>query len=211
MSVCQGRQKGVFMEKYKVCPSCGKHNLPSLLECLDCETDLTSVRNTDKETEKRQSKLLRQDKQNGIEYVRMCDCGCTNTIGSRKCNECGEDISDVVPSSLETWECCKYVLATADGSYTFEWKDSSIVIGRENAMQEYLCKKPYVSRRHAKLLVEDGMMYIENLSGTNYTFVNNKKIEEKKLVNIGDEIALGGNESNGVRQGEAAYFVLRRV
>ena len=39
------------LEKYKVCPECGKHNAPNLLECRFCEADLTGCKIVDKTTE----------------------------------------------------------------------------------------------------------------------------------------------------------------
>jgi pSer/pThr/pTyr-binding forkhead associated (FHA) protein len=78
-------------------------------------------------------------------------------------------------------------------------------------MQEYLCNKPYVSRLHAKIVKADGKIYVENLSGTNFTFVNNQKITGKTELHIDDEIGLGGNETNGERQEGAAYFALRNI
>ncbi len=41
------------MEKFKICPYCGAKNLPTALECDSCETDLSTVRVTDEETNKR--------------------------------------------------------------------------------------------------------------------------------------------------------------
>ena len=55
------------------------------------------------------------------------------------------------------------------------------------------------------------MIYIENLSNTNFTFVNNQKIAEKTELHVDDEIGLGGNETNGSRQSGAAYLILRNV
>ena len=39
------------MEKFKICPVCGMHNKPNMIECIGCETDLTSVKATDEATE----------------------------------------------------------------------------------------------------------------------------------------------------------------
>ena len=67
-------------------------------------------------------------------------------------------------------------------------------------MKEYLADKAYVSRQHAKIMKDDNKVYIENLSNTNFTFVNNQKIAEKTELHVDDEIGLGGNETNGCRQ-----------
>ena len=85
------------------------------------------------------------------------------------------------------------------------------VIGREAQLKEYLSSKVYVSRQHAKLTVVAEKVFIENLSQTNKTFLNNEEIssETPTAVNNGDEIGLGGKVINGARQENAAYFVFQ--
>lgn len=200
------------MEKFKICPVCGMHNKPNMIECLECETDLTSVKATDEETER--AKIDVQE--NGVskaqeEYVRICDCGAVNSATAKKCAECGEDISDIAPTLNEQRDECSLALTSVDGTYVFEIKEGEVTIGREHEMKEYLMNKPYVSRQHAKLIKEADKVFIENLSGTNYTFVNNQRIAERTELKLDDEIGLGGNEVNGKRQDEAAYLVLRSI
>jgi pSer/pThr/pTyr-binding forkhead associated (FHA) protein len=50
-----------------------------------------------------------------------------------------------------------------------------------------------VSRRHARLLVEGGQYFVEDLNSTNFTFVNKQKVAPKSrhLLNDGDEIRCG--------------------
>lgn len=69
--------------------------------------------------------------------------------------------------------------------------------------------RPYASRAHAKLTIENGVFYIENLSETNFTYVNNTKITAKTELKTGDELGLGGTNINGKCQSEAAYFLVR--
>lgn len=200
------------MEKFKICPVCGMHNKPNMIECIGCETDLTSVKATDEATE--QAKITAQENTSeNVEekYVRICDCGCINSATAKKCVECGEDISDIAPILQSENNTCKYVMTSLDGEYAYEIKDGTAILGRENEMKEYLTGKTYVSRQHAKIMKEDDKVYIENLSNTNFTFVNNQKIAEKTELHIDDEIGLGGNETNGSRQSEAAYLILRNV
>lgn len=200
------------MEKFKICPVCGMHNKPNMIECIGCETDLTSVKATDEATE--QLKITNQENNSKTvegEYVRICDCGCINSATAKKCAECGEDISDIAPILQSENNTCKYVMTSLDGEYAYEIKDGTAILGRENEMKEYLTDKAYVSRQHAQIMKEDDKVYIENLSNTNFTFVNNKKITEKTELHIDDEIGLGGNEKNGNRQSEAAYLILRNV
>ena len=200
------------MEKFKVCPVCGMHNKPNMIECIGCETDLTSVKATDEATE--QAKITAQENTSeNVEekYVRICDCGCINSATAKKCIECGEDISDIAPILQSENNTCKYVMTSLDGEYAYEIKDGTAILGRENEMKEYLADKAYVSRQHAKIMKDDDKVYIENLSNTNFTFVNNQKIVEKTELHVDDEIGLGGNETNGSRQSGAAYLILRNV
>ena len=200
------------MEKFKICPVCGMRNKPNMIECLGCETDLTSVKATDEETEKAKSDVQESEvSKPQEEYVRICDCGAVNSATAKKCVECGEDISDIAPTLNEQRSECAFVMASVDGTYVFEIKEGEVVIGREHEMKEYLMNKPYVSRQHAKLIKEANRVFIENLSGTNYTFVNNQRIAERTELKFDDEIGLGGNEVNGKRQDEAAYLVLRSI
>lgn len=200
------------MEKFKICPVCGMHNKPNMIECIGCETDLTSVKATDEATE--QAKITAQENTSeNVEekYVRICDCGCINSATAKKCVECGEDISDIAPILQSENNTCKYVMTSLDGEYAYEIKDGTAILGRENEMKEYLADKAYVSRQHAKIMKDDDKVYIENLSNTNFTFVNNQKIAEKTELHVDDEIGLGGNETNGSRQSWAAYLILRNV
>ena len=200
------------MGKFKICPVCGIHNKPNMIECLGCETDLTSVKATDEETEMAKNDAPEsQVSKPQEEYVRICDCGCINAPTAKKCTECGEDISDIAPTLNMQRNECAFVMTSVDGTYVFEIKDGEVLIGREHGMKEYLIGKPYVSRQHAKLIKEAEKVFIENLSGTNYTFVNNQRIAERTELKLDDEIGLGGNEVNGKRQDEAAYFVLRSI
>lgn len=200
------------MEKFKICPVCGMHNKPNMIECIGCETDLTSVKATDEATE--QAKITAQENTSeNVEekYVRICDCGCINSATAKKCVECGEDISDIAPILQSENNTCKYVMTSLDGEYAYEIKDGTAILGRENEMKEYLADKAYVSRQHAKIMKDDDKVYIENLSNTNFTFLNNQKIAEKTELHVDDEIGLGGNETNGSRQSGAAYLILRNV
>ena len=200
------------MEKFKVCPVCGMRNKPNMIECLGCETDLTSVKATDEEAEnaKNHSQEI-EVSQSQAEYVRVCDCGCVNSATAKKCADCGEDISDIAPTMSMQRNECTFVMASLDGTFVFEIKEGEALIGREHEMKEYLMSKPYVSRQHAKLIKEADKIFIENLSGTNFTFVNNKRIVERTELKLNDEIGLGGNEVTGKRQDEAAYLVLRSI
>ena len=199
------------MEKYKVCPVCGTHNNPLFLECSDCETDLQNVPVVDEEMER---VAEQQNSEGAVEpshtapMVRVCDCGVKN-----RCSACGEDISMIVPTPDCAPAVQRYMFSSLDGDFACEIKEGVTIIGRENEMREYLSSKLYVSRKHAELNLDvaAGILSIKNCNTTNYTFVNNTMISGDASVELkdGDEVGLGGNEQNGSRQPEAAYFLVR--
>ena len=187
------------MKKFKICPSCGTQNPPTVFECINCEADLTSVRATDGEiTDIRQAVKA--------EKYRICECGAKNPPSARKCIECGEDISDIMPTEEKNSQ--KFLLT--DSIYTFEITETPVIIGRESAMKDYLCSHGYVSRKHAEFTVSDGKLYVKNISRSNGTYINNIKIDnELHELKDGDEISLGGCTINGKRQSDAVYLTVR--
>lgn len=203
------------LTKYKVCPECGKHNAPNLLECRFCEADLTGCKVVDKATEPAapasEEKPATTSEKTAL--VRICDCGAENAPQARKCKACGEDISDIIPERVSVTEKrpFTYELRSVDGSFSVSLDQVVTVIGREAQLKEYLSSKVYVSRQHAKMTVVAEKVFIENLSQTNKTFVNNEEVpsDTPTAVNNGDEIGLGGKVINGTRQENAAYFVFR--
>ncbi|MFM8322097.1 MAG: FHA domain-containing protein [Chloroflexota bacterium] len=50
-----------------------------------------------------------------------------------------------------------------------------------------------VSRRHARLLRQEGQLYLEDLNSTNYTFLNRRKLDpgHPQRLQFGDEIRMG--------------------
>ncbi len=64
-----------------------------------------------------------------------------------------------------------------------------IVIGRSSELDMVLVED-MVSRRHAKISVEGGDIYLEDLGSTNGSFVNGEKVSRTKLAE-GDRILIG--------------------
>lgn len=198
------------LQKFKVCPNCGEHNAPNLLECRRCETDLTGIKVVDSSTEQEGSPSKETAPDQIGTLVRVCECGAQNPPQARKCKVCGEDISDILPSNIapEDVKTFSYELKAIDDNFTAVLDQPVVIVGRNSELKEYLEKKLYVSRSHAKLTIVAGKVFIENLSKTNKTYVNNALIEEGtpcELAN-GDEIGLGGMVLNDMRQSQAAYF-----
>lgn len=197
------------MSKYKLCPACHEQNDPRSVECAFCGTDLMGVPIIDSETISSPEEHVPESAPAENAYIRICYCGEINPSQARKCKRCGEDISDIVPSLREEPVNAHYQLATLDGSFVYQVPCGSMIIGREHGMRECLEDKSFVSRIHAKLTCEDGLLFVENLSSTNYTYINNTRIGHGKIqLHEGDEIGLGGICINGDRQPEAAYLIV---
>jgi pSer/pThr/pTyr-binding forkhead associated (FHA) protein len=80
--------------------------------------------------------------------------------------------------------------------------DEEILIGREDPVSGIypaVDLTPHggedggVSRKHARLIVEGGNYFLEDLDSTNFTFVNKQKLAPKTRhpLNDGDEIRCG--------------------
>ncbi|MEM7138963.1 MAG: DUF4388 domain-containing protein [Myxococcota bacterium] len=67
--------------------------------------------------------------------------------------------------------------------------DGEIVIGRSSELDMVLVED-MVSRRHAKISVETGNIFLEDLGSTNGSFVNGEKVTRTKLAE-GDRILIG--------------------
>lgn len=204
------------MAKFKICPECGKHNAPNILECVECEMDLSDVPITDEnEQEKQAQHKAGATVAANTAKVRVCEeCGAKNPVNARKCQACGEDISDIVPTddvAPATAEPLYYVLGSLDGSYSFELTECHNVVGRENLMKEYLASKSYVSRKHAEFVIEENKLVLKDCGATNHCFVNNEMLAPngEQELHDGDVVGLGGNEVAGKRQDLAAYFMIR--
>lgn len=211
------------MDKYKICPSCGHENAPNEVECVECGTDLMSVPVIDADKIVQDNgpvqtvvPALDVDVESSFDtsaapprYIRRCTCGANNPPNARECSACGEDISVILPILKTDSVEMHFTLNEVGGDYTFCVPCGCVVVGREHAMRECLSGKHFVSRIHAKLTVEDGALYVENLSSTNYTFINNIKVPSgRSRLEVGDELAFGGIAVNGLRQDDAAYFIV---
>ncbi len=67
------------------------------------------------------------------------------------------------------------------------------LIGREAGACNMVIQEPAISRRHAKFVVENGQLYIADVSEHNGTFVNGKKLPSlgSVVLHNGDRISIG--------------------
>ena len=189
------------MKKYKICPKCGTRFEIAIEECNKCFVRVNVM-------EEKDGSVSPDD----VIYVRKCECGVENPPNARVCSACNEDIEDIIPTPKTECRCKQYAICEISGAYTYDVpNDAEIILGRENVLKEYISNKSYVSRSHAKIVSEGENLYITNLSGTNFTYVNNEKVsnDTPTLLKADDEIGLGGCVNNGNRQDLAVYLVVR--
>jgi pSer/pThr/pTyr-binding forkhead associated (FHA) protein len=61
-----------------------------------------------------------------------------------------------------------------------------MVVGRSNECDITL-STAHLSRRHAKLFVDNGLLYVKDLESSNGTYLNGKRITEARVMR-GDEL-----------------------
>ena len=72
----------------------------------------------------------------------------------------------------------------------FDLTKSEIIIGRDDTA-DITIPASAVSRRHAKLTLEGGKYFLEDLGRSNGTFDNGENLTRRRLLNSGDKIRLG--------------------
>ena len=86
-----------------------------------------------------------------------------------------------------------------DGSLTFRLSPGAIkTIGRA-ARADFIVDRALVSRLHCRLTAGDKQLEVEDLSSTNGTFVNDKRVERAQVAS-GDILRLGRVELKVERQ-----------
>ena len=186
------------MEKYKLYPNCKHINKASSGECEKCSWSLDNVvAMTLKQIEQQQAADQVEQKTKTKQSVKCDNCGTENTypVLENKCKKCRGDIpDDLNTANTETDEKGIFTLCSLEDSFTFTLAKPETIIGRGHEMSDYLINKKYVGRKQAKITINGGKAYIEDISKTNPTFVNGNKITKgiTHLLHNEDEISLGG-------------------
>ncbi len=72
----------------------------------------------------------------------------------------------------------------------YDFKQESIVIGRDSMADVYI-DNPSVSRRHAEILLGDDGWLVRDLGSSSGTSLNGVRLEGTSPVGLGDEVGLG--------------------
>lgn len=81
----------------------------------------------------------------------------------------------------------------ADGqAFDYPFEGESLVVGRSSASDLVLADK-FLSRRHARLFVEEGRMMVEDMGSRNGTLLNGSPVQQPTAVDVGDVIKVSGS------------------
>ena len=75
--------------------------------------------------------------------------------------------------------------------FTFTVNESGYTIGRSEDNNLSIGDDEFASTHHARVTLNEGLTTVEDLSSTNGTFVNNERITDKVLLQIGDRLQIG--------------------
>ncbi|MCE5322790.1 FHA domain-containing protein [bacterium] len=112
-------------------------------------------------------------------------CETPNPPSETYCIDCGFMLSSA-PVALEDMPEPEDLgkLVTPDGTREFVLKSGENSVGRENA--DILLTHNTVSRRHAKITVQDGHVCVTDFGSTNGTFVDGRRLTGDEAVEIKD-------------------------
>jgi pSer/pThr/pTyr-binding forkhead associated (FHA) protein len=95
------------------------------------------------------------------------------------------------------------VIHEGSGAGTEHPVDGELILGREQSSADLVIDDPGVSRRHARVIPENGGVVVEDLGSSNGTYVNGERISGPVELGAGDEVQVGATIM-GVEGGTAA-------
>lgn len=139
--------------------------------------------------------------------VTCSSCGASNTPGNAFCDNCGNQLSGqaaVPPGPVVSPPSpgMRPLLVAVNGAQFDLSGKTEAIIGREDPVSGVFPEvdlTPHggdaggVSRRHAKLAFNGYQWTVEDLNSTNFTYVNNQKLNPgvPQPLNNGDQVRLG--------------------
>ncbi len=111
-----------------------------------------------------------------------CHCGQELPAQARFCLNCGNRLGEGQPEF-------QLVSVTPEGAqepaYTL---DDELTIGKVDQCDITLPDDEFISRRHARVCCDDGLMFLEDLGSSNGTFL---RVRRPISLEVGDEILVG--------------------
>ncbi len=102
-----------------------------------------------------------------------------------------------VPSNVRQENAAGLALTVSmkDNEYSQEVTSFPCILGRESTA-DVVVSEPAVSRKHARILNLDGILYIEDIAGHNGTYLNGRKLagKEQARLQAGDRVNIGRSQ-----------------
>ena len=179
-----------------ICPSCGAENLPNSAFCSNCglsmelpapAEELEAAEIVEYEEPKEALPAV-VEADEPVEQVEEAEAPAAVPI----------DLPDAPPPTGQP----RFVVRDTGAEIPLPAGEGDFIIGREDPisnvfpavdMNPHQGENYGVSRRHAKLTIEAGLVFIEDLDSTNFTFVNRQKLAPNTptALSNGDEVRLG--------------------
>ncbi len=105
-------------------------------------------------------------------------------------------VPDIYPTASQAEEVAHYWLRS--GARELLLSGGELIVGRAATCQ-IVVNEPLVSRRHARIVMDGGCPYIEDLESANGTLVNQSRIHERTPLLPGDLILIGTSEIEVIR------------
>lgn len=124
------------------------------------------------------------------EELELCSvCSTLQRPGAKFCSRCGANIKLPAKENLDTRPHFVSISSSGEERIAYILNQSEILVGR-TLNNAFVIEHPSVSKRHARLVVEDDVYALYDLESSNGTFVNGKRIKETKLKD-GCEVRFG--------------------
>lgn len=174
------------------CPECHSSIIPGAKFCDHCGSSLSKVDSASSD----HGLTLEAD---GI----SCEqCGYKNLADAKYCEYCGAVIPQTSVVSSSSIGQPFFRIAQSDQVIVFPAGKTSFLIGRQDPESEQFPEMDLeaynahifgVGRKHAKITIHNGQVYLEDLDSVNGTMINQTRILPARptLLNDGDEVRLG--------------------
>lgn len=164
------------------CPSCGADNLPESRFCSNCGIDMQ---------ETAEAKALMPVAE--AEMAQEPEGEPAPAMEAEPVTEAEPPGPTGQPRLIVRDTGAEIVLPTAEGDYIVGREDPVSGIFPEIDLNAHEGEHHGVSRRHAQLTIQAGMVFVEDLDSTNFTFVNRQKLapHTPTALSNGDEVRLG--------------------
>ncbi len=127
------------------------------------------------------------------EYTILAEHGSPSKIPGKAAGS-GLKITEPDPEPVPGVEACLVVLASPDRELSAGavfTLDREAVLGRSRD-NEVVIPDPFASSEHARIFKKDGQFWLEDLSSSNGTFLNETRVQKPTVLADRDRIRIGG-------------------